>query len=98
MKLHSVFSLVTPAALLSSKGKIFAWQGQLPLDLPPPNAPATGPATAMCACHSTCHRQMRLPLDSRHEAKLWLARRFGAARAIMDLKGEIKQVIWQMGK
>ncbi len=40
-----------------------ACQWQLPLDLPPPNAPATGPATAMCACHSTCYHQMRLPRD-----------------------------------
>ncbi len=63
---------------------------RLPLDLPPPNAPATLPATAKCACHHTCHSYVRLPLESRHEAKLWLARRFGAARAIMDLKGGIK--------
>ncbi len=40
-----------------SKGKIFAWQGQLPLDLPPLCAPASG------SCHSTCHRQMHLPPD-----------------------------------
>ncbi len=48
---------------LTNKGKIFAWQGQLPLDLPPPSAPTSGschryvrlphaPATSMCACHT----------------------------------------------
>ncbi len=33
--------------------KIFAWQGQLPLDLPPPSAPASG----------SCHRYVHLPHD-----------------------------------
>ncbi len=130
---HHVF------AQFCSKGKIFAWQGQLPLDppplcapargschstchrqmrlplyLPPPNAPATVPATAMCACHSTCHRQMRLPpylpqlcapatvpatamcaCHSKAGTKLSCGSRDAscAARAIMDLKGEIKQSV-----
>ncbi len=46
-------------ALMSASrvtGKIFAWQGQLPLDLPPLCAPATLPVTAECACLATRHR------------------------------------------